>query len=231
MKRFKIIATALLSLMLFAVIGSFACSIDFQAFFDSPIIYLIDHVSAGDVAFATFPYGAALWPAGESNMGGTLNRAYFIPLDGFTAFPALPAVPDTDEEYHTLEGSITLAANCNVVELYTTYKTGSLKSEVEGDIDCKFFKLTPEFFHPGTRAAILNFATACINTPGILFLPTETGKYLVVGSPGHPVYLSPAFDLGKVGEGKKGTMFTGEAYSQLMLTKYEGDLPLTITSS
>jgi hypothetical protein len=231
MKRFRMITVGLLSLMLFAIVGSFASTIDPHVFFDAPLLYLIDHVSAGDLAFATFPYGAVLWPAGESNMGGTLNRAYFIPLDGFASFPALPENPATEAEYHTLTGSITLAANCNVIELYTTYKTGTLKSEVEGDIDGKFFKLSPEFFHPGSKAAIINFASYCINTPGILFIPVSSSEYLVVGSPGHPVYLSPAFDLAKVGEGRKGTLFTGEAYSQLMLTKYAGDLPLTPSSS
>lgn len=226
------IASCLFGLIIFAMLGSIASTINPQEFLDAPLLYLIDHVGFSDVAYAfAFPYAHITWTAGSSNMGGTLNEAYFIPLDGFTVFPALPAEPATPAQYHTLTGSITLAANCHVVKLYTTYKTGTLKSEVEGDIDGKFFKLTPEFFHPGTNAEIINFASYCINTPGILFLPTSTGNYLVIGSPGHPVYLSPAFDLGKVGEGRKGTTFTGEAYSELIVTKYAGDLPLEITSS
>jgi len=223
--------TCLIGLILLATIGSFASTIDPGAFFDAPIHYLIDNVGFSDVLFATFPYGAVSWTAGTSNMAGVTTNVYFIPLDGFSAFPTLPAAPSEAEDYHTLEGSITLAASCNVIKLYSTYKTGGLKSEPEGDTDGRYFKLTPEFFHPGSNAEILNFASSCINTPGILFFEEETGKYLVVGSPGHPVYLSPAFDTGKVGEGRKGTMFTGEAYSELMVTKYEGDLPLSPTSS
>ncbi len=179
---------------------------------------------------AGFPYGAVLWEDGKGNMGGTLNRAYYVPLSAIEAFPALPSTPSDPEEFHTLTGDFTLKAETNVVELYATYKTGTLKVETEGEIDGKFFKLTPEFFHPGSEAEVINFASGCINTPGILFLPESTGKYLVVGSPGHPVYLSTNYDQAKVGEGRKGTIFSGEAYSELMLTRYEGVLPLSPAS-
>ncbi len=177
-----------------------------------------------------FPYAAVLWEDGQGNMGGTLNRAYYIPLSAIDAFPALPAEPGSAAEYHTLAGDITLKEGTNVVELYTTYRTGTLSAETEGEIDGKFFKLSPEFFHPGNKAEVVNFATKCINTPGILFLPEAAGRYLVIGSPGHPVYLSTNYDQGKVGEGRKGTIFTGEAYSELMLTRYEGTLPLSPAS-
>jgi hypothetical protein len=231
MKKSKFIFAAIITLLLFAVIGAFASTVDVMAFSSDPVLFIIDNFTASNVITAGFPfYGAVVWPSGESNMGGTKNRAYFIPLDGFTGFPEIPTSPSTAEEYHTLAGSITLVQNCNVIELYATYKTGTLKADVEGEIDGKFFKLTPEFFHPGSKADIINFASSCVNTPGILFLPVDD-YYLVVGSPGHPVYLSPAFDLGKVGEGRKGTMFTGEAYSELMLTKYKGTLPLVPASS
>jgi len=218
--------TILLGLLAFSVIGSNISCFDFPALADSPLNYLIDNFNPSGLIYCTFPYGAVLWPAGESNMGGTLNRAYFIPLDGFSSFPALPVSPATAEEFHTLEGELVLETDCNVIELYTTYKTGTLKSDTEGEIDGKYFKLTPEFFHPGSKAEIINFSSYCINTPGILFLPESEGVYMVVGSPGHPVYLSPAFDMAKVGEGRKGTAFTGEAYSQLILTKFKGTLPL-----
>lgn len=179
---------------------------------------------------ASFPYAAVLWPEGSPNMGGTTNRAYFVPLSAIATFPAFPESPTEAGEFHTLAGELTLNAETNVVELYASYKSGTLNAEVEGEIDGKFFKLTPEFFHPGNQAEVVNFATSCVNTPGILFLAEKPGKYLVVGSPGHPVYLSPSFELGKVGEGRKGTTFTGEAYSEIMLTRFEGTLPLTATS-
>jgi hypothetical protein len=231
MKKLKFISATLIALLLFSIVGAFGSTIDPVAFFDSPVQFIIDNMSTDGLLIATFPYAAVPWSAGTPNMAGVTINVYFIPLEGFSAFPALPTSPSTAAEYHTLSGNITLNANCNVIKLYSTYKTGGLKSESEGDIDGRYFKLTPEFFHPGTKAEIINFASSCINTPGILFFEEEAGKYLVVGSPGHPVYLSPAFDTGKVGEGRKGTMFAGEAFSALMVTKFEGTLPLTAPAS
>jgi len=231
MKRLKFISACLIGLIFISVVGAFGSTIDPSAFFDAPVQFIVDNIGTDSLLFAFFPYAAVPWAAGTPNMAGVTINVYFIPLDGFSAFPALPTTPSSAAEYHTLSGSITLNASCNVIKLYSTYKTGGLKSEPEGEIDGRYFKLTPEFFHPGNKAEIINFASSCINTPGILFFEEETGKYLVVGSPGHPVYLSPAFDSGKVGEGRKGTMFTGEAFSALMVTKYEGTLPLTPPAS
>lgn len=227
MKRLKLIMTCLFGLIFFALAGAFASSVDPVVFLDAPIKYIIDNLGSDGILFATFPYAAVPWTAGTQNMAGVTKNVYFIPLDGFSEFPALSESPTEAKDYHTLTGSITLNASCNVIKLYSTYKTGGLKVDPEGDIDGRYFKLTPEFFHPGNKAEIINFASNCINTPGILFFEEEAGKFLVVGSPEHPVYLSPAFDTGKVGEGRKGTMFTGEAYSALMVTKFEGTLPLT----
>lgn len=231
MKRTKFIFQTIFTLLLFTAVAAFASTIDIGAFAHSPLVYLIDNVGPTDFIFATFPfYGAVDWPEGEPNMPGTEKDVYFIPLSGFTNFPSLSESPSVVKDYHTLTGSITLAANCNVIKLYTTYKTGDYKAEIEGETDGKYFKTGGEFFHPGDKADIINFANSCPNTPGILFIPMG-GYYIVVGSPGHPVYLSPSFDTGKVGEGRKGTMFVAEAWSQRMITKYEGELPLVPTSS
>lgn len=231
MKRTKFILQTIFTLLLFTVVAAFGSTIDIGTFAAAPVQYLIDHVGSGDVLFAVFPfYGALDWPDGKSNMPGVQKDVYFIPLSGFTSFPALPPSPSAAKEFHTLTGSIVLAANCNVIKLYTTYRTGDYKAEPEGETDGKYFKTGGEFFHPGAEADIINFASACPNTPGILFIPMG-GYYIVVGSPGHPVYLSPSFNTGKVGEGRKGTMFVAEAWSERIMTKYEGDLPLVPTSS
>jgi hypothetical protein len=212
-------------------VAAFGSTVDVGAFTDAPMLYLIDNVGSADVLFAAFPfYGAVEWPDGEPNMPGPEKDVYFIPLGGFTSFPALTPSPAVAKDYHTLTGSITLAPNCNVIKIYTTYKTSDYKADPEGETDGKYFKIGGEFFIPGDRADVINFANACINTAGILFIPIG-GYYIVVGSLGHPVYLSPAFGTGKVGEGKKGTTFTAEAWSQRMITKYEGTLPLVPTAS
>lgn len=210
---------------------AFALNVDTSAFFGSPMNYLIDHIGFSDVLYATFPYTAITWASGTKNMPGVTINVYFIPLDGIASFPTLPAVPSEDEDYHTLDGTIELEANCNVIKLYSTYKTGNLKSETEGETDGKYFKLSGEFFHPGRGDGIVRFATSCVNTPGVLFFEEDSGDYYVVGNIYHPVYLSANFDTGKVGEGKKGIVFTAEAYSDLIITKYAGELPLSPTSS
>jgi len=231
MKRTKFILQTLLTLLLFTAVAAFGSTVDVGAFVDAPMLYLIDNVRSTDVLFAAFPfYGAVVWPEGEPNMPGTEKDVYFIPLSGFTNFPALNPSPAVAKDYHTLTGTITLAPNCNVIKLYTTYRTGDYKAEIDGETDGRYFKIGGEFFHPGDKADIINFANACPNTPGIMFIPMG-GYYLVLGSTGHPVYLSPSFATGKVGEGKKGTTFTAEAWSQRMITKYEGELPLVPTSS
>lgn len=226
MKSSKLILGSLTCLFLLCIIGSFASSIDWSYFIDSPVKYLIDNAGAADVLFATFPFAPVNWPSGEPNMPGTQKDVYFIPLSGITSFPDIPANPTLPSQFHTLSGVIGLAPSCNVVRLYTTYRTTGFKADIEGETDGRYFKLSGEFFHPGDKAEIINFANACANSPGVLFIPMDD-YYLVLGSPGHPVYLSPSFDTGKVGEGKKGTTFTAEAWSQRMVTKYVGDLPLT----
>lgn len=188
------------------------------------------HGDASGIAMAAFPFGAVAWPEGSSNMGGTQTSVYFAPLSAITGWPDFVESPATASERITKVGPFTMANATNFVKLYTTYKTGSYKADPEGDIDGSYFKQSGELFHPGSRAEAVEFANAVINQPGVLIIVEENGEMIMMGDNGHPCYIRPAFDLGKVGEGRKGFTFTAEAFSTRAITRYSGDIPLVAAS-
>lgn len=179
------------------------------------------------LVMAYFPFTAVTHTDGVKNVAGSQIKSYFCPISALTAEPSLADDPSSLAEILYLSGGYTCAASSNFVELYLTYKTGSYKAEAAGDLDGEGYKITAEFFHPGSADDVAGFAAKCTNTPGVLIMIEENGERLVMGSSKHPCYLRGSFDLGKSPDDRKGFSFVAETYSGQQITRYNGAIPIS----
>ena len=159
-------------------------------------------------------FAPVLWPAGSSNMGGYKGRVAFIPESAVKAVPALPASPSETAEYVTATGSFTfIDSGGKPTPIYATRATVGYKAEIQGETDCKSYKITGEFFHPGNGIEAAAFARQVCNTPGYLLIENNDHQ-LLIGQDGLPCTVSASFDGGKAPADKRGYSFTFEADSE-----------------
>ena len=158
-------------------------------------------------------FAPLLWPAGSDNMGGYKGRIAFIPESAVKKVPTLPENPSETAEFVTAEGAFDFKKNGDKpTPIYATRATIGYKAEIQGEADCRSYKQSFEFFHPGSRVEAAAFARQVCNTPGYLLL--EDGEHqILVGQPGYPCTISASFDGGKAPADKKGWSFTGDADS------------------
>ena len=175
-------------------------------------IYLFDAQSSSEVLLSTV-FAPMMWKSGQENMGGYKSRIAFIPQDAVSTVPTLPADPKTDADYVTATGAFTFVdTGGNPLPIYATRGTVGFKADIQGEADCKSYKNTAEFFHPGSKIEAIAFAKQICNTPGYLIID-EIDKQILIGQPGFPCTLSASFDGGKAAADKKGWQFTVEADS------------------
>jgi len=154
------------------------------------------------------------WETGSENMGGFKNRLLFIPAASVTAAPDLPTTIAAAEDLVTAEGSFTFSTEGDKpIFIYATDKTVKLDAENQGEVDGQSFVQKGEFFHPGSKADVAAFARKVNNTPGYLILEGPDGTQYMVGTPGLPCTIKPAFNGGAARSDRKGFMFTFEADS------------------
>ena len=159
-------------------------------------------------------FAPVLWPAGSSNMGGYKGRVAFIPESAVKTVPALPADPSETAEYVTATGSFTfIDSGGKPTPIYATRATVGYKAEIQGETDCKSYKITGEFFHPGNGIEAAAFARQVCNTPGYLLIENNDHQ-LLIGQDGLPCTVSASFDGGKAPADKRGYSFTFEADSE-----------------
>ena len=159
-------------------------------------------------------FAPVLWPAGSSNMGGYKGRVAFIPESAVKTVPALPADPSVTADYVTAEGSFTfIDSGGKPTPIYATRATVGYKAEIQGETDCKSYKITGEFFHPGNGIEAAAFARQVCNTPGYLLIENNDHQ-LLIGQDGLPCTVSASFDGGKAPADKRGYSFTFEADSE-----------------
>ena len=175
-------------------------------------IYLFDGQSSSG-EFLAVSFGPMLWPTGQTNMGGYKSRVAFIPLDAVSAVPTLPADPKIAADHVTAAGAFTFVdTGGKPLPIYATRGTVGMKSDPQGESDCKSYKITAEFFHPGSKIDASAFAKQVCNTPGYLVID-EIDKQILIGQPGFPCTITASFDGGKAAADKKGWQFTVEADS------------------
>lgn len=159
-------------------------------------------------------FAPVLWPAGSSNMGGYKGRVAFIPESAVSKVPALPESPSEAADYVTAAGSFTfINSGDKPTPIYATRATVSYKADIQGETDCKSYKITGEFFHPGNGIQAAAFARQICNTPGYLLIENNEHQ-LLIGQDGLPCTVSASFDGGKAPADKRGYSFTFEADSE-----------------
>ncbi|MDD2953873.1 MAG: hypothetical protein PHC95_12045 [Parabacteroides sp.] len=170
------------------------------------VLFMGADVPAESVMCAGF--APVLWPAGSDNMGGYKGRVAFIPESAVSKAPSLPAEPAAAADYVTATGAfVFVKAGDKPTPIYATRATVGYKAEVQGETDCKSFKITGEFFHPGKKVEAAAFARQICNTPGYLLIEDGESQQLI-GQPGYPCTVSAAFDGGKAPADKRGWSFT-----------------------
>jgi hypothetical protein len=159
-------------------------------------------------------FAPVLWPSGSSNMGGYKGRVAFIPESAVSKVPALPESPSEAADYVTAAGSFTfINSGDKPTPIYATRATVSYKADIQGETDCKSYKITGEFFHPGNGIEAAAFARQICNTPGYLLIENNDHQ-LLIGQDGLPCTVSASFDGGKAPADKRGYSFTFEADSE-----------------
>ncbi|RHJ83532.1 hypothetical protein [Parabacteroides sp. AM08-6] len=175
------------------------------------LICIAAGIPADSVVCAGF--APVLWPAGNDNMGGYKGRVAFIPENSVSKTPLLPAKPAETTEFVTASGAFEfIKTGEKPTPIYATRATVGYKSEIQGETDCKSYKITGEFFHPGKKVEAAAFARQVCNTPGYLIIEDSENQQLV-GQPGYPCMLAASFDGGKAPADKRGWSFTFEADS------------------
>lgn len=181
-----------------------------------------DVLDVSGVCYAAAPLGFAplFSGCGIENMAGWQNRLAFIPECHVKTIPLLPKDIVKDEDLVTASGAFEFKdAEGKPMYIYATDKTVKYTAENQGETDGQSFKLSGEFFYPGTAAKAAAFARKVNNTPGYLILISPEGEQFLVGQPGLPCTIKPSFDGGQARADRRGFKFTYEADSYTPLIK------------
>lgn len=174
-------------------------------------------------------YTSLLRTAGGENMGGYQNRILFYPNHLFKTMPTLIKAPTTVEELAMAEGAFEpITAGHEPMAIYATDKTVGLKAENQGELDGQSFKISGEFFHPGTKAEASGISRLLNNTPGSLVLTSPEGEQFIIGQPGLPVYIKPSYNGGVQRSDRRGFAYTFEADSYVPILKLKVPIDLDL---
>ncbi len=175
------------------------------------VLFMGADVPADYVMCASF--GPVLWPAGADNMGGYKGRIAFIPETSVSVVPTLPKEAKATADFVTATGAFTfLESGGKPTPIYATRATVGYKAESQGETDCKSYKISGEFFHPGKKVEAAAFARQICNTPGYLIIEDNESQQLI-GQPGSTCTFTASYDGGKASADKRGWSFTFEADS------------------
>lgn len=164
---------------------------------------------------------------GVDNMPGLAQRAFFAFAADVATWPAVAAVPSDAAGRVRLVGNFAMVTGKKFFEAYCTKNKGGAKAEVQGEMDCKSFKVTGKIFFPHTdenaRAAAADLKNAAL----VVVLLEPDGSRIVLGSKNLPANASPSVNFGESVTGEKGVTFEFEADSNVPGYTYKGIIPLT----
>lgn len=136
-------------------------------------------------------------------MGGYKGRIAFIPETSVSVVPTLPKEAKATADFVTATGAFTfLESGGKPTPIYATRATVGYKAESQGETDCKSYKISGEFFHPGKKVEAAAFARQICNTPGYLIIEDNESQQLI-GQPGYPCTVTASFDGGKAAADQK----------------------------
>jgi len=154
------------------------------------------------------------WEGGNDNMGGYKSRIAFIPASSVSDVPTLAPVTDASEDdaFVTAVGAFVFKVVTEKPKyIQCTDKTVKYGAENQGEIEGQSFVQSGEFFRAGSKKAYAAFCRQVNNVPGYLILEDMEGNQKLVGQPGVPAYIKPAFDGGMARADRRGFKFTFSA--------------------
>lgn len=112
--------------------------------------------------------------------GGYKGRIAFIPETSVSVVPTLPKEAKATADFVTATGAFTfLESGGKPTPIYATRATVGYKAESQGETDCKSYKISGEFFHPGKKVEAAAFARQICNTPGYLIIEDNESQQLI----------------------------------------------------
>lgn len=162
---------------------------------------------------------------GEDNTPGLLNYVLWAATDWFATIAKAPkysatAAPGTSA---IIAADHAFKQGFGFIRIYLTLDSSELKGSVVGERDGRGQKIELDGFHPGNRAAALEFFNIVKNIDGIMLVPDADGTYIQVGADGLPVELAPAYGSGKISGGRRGITVKAECYAA-GIKIYAGDV-------
>jgi hypothetical protein len=164
---------------------------------------------------------------GADNTPGLLNYVLWAPTSWFTTIAKAPKYLPTAPA-----GTSAIIADTHefkdglgFLRIYLTLDSSELKGAVVGERDGRGQKIELEGFHPGNKAASLEFFNLVKNIDGIMLVPDADGTYIQIGADGLPVEMAPAYGSGKISGGRKGTTVKVECYA-VGIKLYQGDVTM-----
>jgi hypothetical protein len=155
-------------------------------------------------------------PRGD-NTPGLRNYVLIAEEEDFATIAKPPVVGATPNQAPGATAIISTAHTFNdgkgFVKVYITLDSNQLKASIVGERDGRGAKIAFEGFHPGNKAAAIEFANQVKNLGLIMLVPDADGTYLQVGSQGLPVELACDYDSAKLSSGRRGYTVKGEAYA------------------
>lgn len=172
--------------------------------------FAFDVAAASMVSTAVF-FGAVLFECGAENMAGFEGKILFYPDCLVTEKPILPKrkLASVLKDLVTATGAFVLKDNAKPIYIYCTEDTVGYKAEPQGETDGQSFKISGEFFHPGSSIEVAAFSRQVANMRGSLVMQDRDGKQFVVFG----ARIKPTCDLGKAPADRRGYSFTFEASS------------------
>lgn len=146
-----------------------------------------------------------LWADSQDNPGGTQTKLFYIPLAEIANYPKLPQAPSDLSDLVGFRDPIVPLPGKKFHELYVTMDTAEVKSDSVGDIDGKSYKISVDFYHPGSNGKALGFKRKVNNSNMVFLVPEVDGTVKVIGSPQFPAKVSTGdHTSGKATEDRRG---------------------------
>jgi hypothetical protein len=172
-------------------------------------------------------FDSLLHTPGTDNMPGLAQRAFFAFADDILTWPTVTD-PATDAAGRVrLSGNFVMKTDKEFFEAYCTKNKGNVKAEIQGETDCKSFKVSGKLFYPHTDENARAAAADLKNAPIVAIFLEPSGDRIVVGSQLNPAEVKPSINYGESVTGEKGLILEVEADSNVPGYTYNGTIILS----
>lgn len=166
---------------------------------------------------------------GSNNTGGVQQEIFWALFSDIAFFPPLiqpdPTGNGAITDLCTINENFIMNSGKRFQSMYVTLEKGRIKSQLQGELDCKSFMNEANFFLPGTSPLALGFATLAKNGSFVFLIPEVDGQLRVLGTKGYPAKLKAAdTDTGEKTADPKGTPFTFQSAGSTPSPIYTGQV-------